>query len=151
MAQEPAVSPAADHEERSSLPVSVGIGDPGRRLERLAPLLHELVTWDLIYRSEAGTFLLRDDVQQRLEEMSAIPQPATAQVYVGRKCEVCGLVRVTRLVNGSRTCTACSGSTGAAPPSIPGAGSDRHGQSGVHFRWHRKAVLPTRHPRPATG
>jgi hypothetical protein len=34
----------------------MGIGDPARRVERLAPLIHQLVAWDLIYRSDAGTF-----------------------------------------------------------------------------------------------
>src|SRR5665811_949238 len=91
-----------------SVPVALGVGSPGHRLDRLGPLLHELLTWDLVYRSESGAFLLRDDLQQRLDEMSLLQTRSTTQVYVGRPCEHCGVVAVTRLVDGTRACAACS-------------------------------------------
>jgi len=52
----PAASPTGYQAEPSTVPVAMGIGDPARRVERLAPLIHQLVAWDLIYRSDAGTF-----------------------------------------------------------------------------------------------
>jgi len=55
--------------------------DPGRRLERLAPLVHDLIAWDLVYKSESGTFLLRDDVQTRLREISVQTQSTAPRVY----------------------------------------------------------------------
>ena len=134
-------SPTGSQEERYAVAVAVGVDDTGRRLERLAPLVHDLIAWELVYRSDAGTFVLREDVQQRLDEMSAV-SPPTAQVYVGRKCEDCGLVGVTRLVDGSRICATCSGSTSAAPrplPPVPTAASGGRGQQEAHSRWRRKA------------
>jgi len=82
--------------------------DPKRRLDLLVPLLHELVAWDLVLRSEDGGFELRQDVQERLAVLTADRPVRSAEVFVGRKCEVCGLVRLTRLVEGVRTCSPCS-------------------------------------------
>ncbi len=123
---------------RAVIPVATGVEDPSRRLGRIAPLIHELVAWDLVYRSEGGAFLLRDDVQQRLYEMSAVAAAPTAQVFVGRKCEVCGLVRVTRIVDGSRVCGVCS-KPAVTPPAMPLEQSEGGGQRGTRSRWHRKA------------
>ena len=41
------------------------------RLERLGPMIHELIAWDLVSPSGAGTFVLREDVQHRLVEVWA--------------------------------------------------------------------------------
>ena len=100
--------------ESRPLPASMSVEHPNRRLERLSPLIHELLSRDLVYRADGGEFVLREDVQERLEELSAIPPPMP-QVYIGRKCEVCGSARVTRLVEGTRTCGDCSGSASGAP------------------------------------
>ena len=82
--------------------------DPKRRLDQLVPLLHELVAWDLVQRSDDGSFVLRRDVQERLAILTADRPLRSAEVFVGRKCEVCGLVRLTRMVDGVRTCSPCS-------------------------------------------
>jgi hypothetical protein len=80
-----------------------------RRLERLSPLLRDLITWDLVYRSESGTFLLREDVQQWLEGAVARHARSTApEVYVGRPCQRCGASGLTRMVDGVRVCASCS-------------------------------------------
>lgn len=125
---------------RSETPVAMRASEPARRLDRLAPLIHELIAWDLVHRSESGDYVLQDDVQTRLRELSALrPQP-TAQVYIGRLCQRCGVVGVTRLVDNTHVCASCNRSAAidasADPPSIPSEGTGRHeGRS----RWHRKA------------
>jgi hypothetical protein len=84
------------------------VDDPKRHLDRLVPLLHELVAWDLVHRAEDGSFVLRDDVQERLAALSVDRPVRSAQVYVGRKCELCERVTLTRMVDGARICSACS-------------------------------------------
>ena len=96
--------PSVDWGMRSLQPFE----DPKRRLDRLVPLLHELVAWDLVQRAEDGSFVLRQDVQERLAALTADRPLRSAEVFVGRKCEVCGLVRLTRMVDGLRTCSPCS-------------------------------------------
>ena len=76
-------------------------------LQGLAPLLHELLSRELVRQSETGSFVLRDDVQQRLRELSDAPVASARQVFIGRKCETCSLIRVTRLINGLRICSDC--------------------------------------------
>jgi len=109
--------------------------DPRRRLDQLSPLIHELIAWELVHRDESGDFVLHDDVQQRLREVAALRPQSIAQVYVGRQCERCGVVGVTRLIDGTRICAACSRAaleTDAEPASEKPAGRSRS-------RWHRKA------------
>jgi ribosomal protein L37AE/L43A len=109
--------------------------DPHRRLDQLAPLIHELIAWELVYRDNSGKFVLHEDVQRRLSEVTALRPQSIAQVYVGRQCEHCGVVGVTRLIDGLRTCASCSRAvkeSDAEPvfekPVV------RH-----RSRWHRKA------------
>jgi len=115
-------------------------GPPEFQLERLTPLIHDLLTWDLVRRSDSGGFELREDVQQRLEELSSSRSVHAAEVYVGRRCERCGALSVTRLVGGMRTCSNCSSALDRpsasigdepAPPDAPPVPS--------RSRWHRKA------------
>jgi hypothetical protein len=116
-------------------PVVMQVAEPARRLDRLAPLIHELIAWDLVYRTESGTFVLHDDVQERLVALAELrPNPA-AQVYVGRLCNRCGTVGVTRLLDGVHVCAACRSAEHAGPPADPPAPPDREHRS----RWHRKA------------
>ncbi|HZM54095.1 MAG TPA: hypothetical protein VFC03_03620 [Acidimicrobiales bacterium] len=84
------------------------VDDPKRHLDRLVPLLHELVAWDLVHRAEDGSFVLREDVQERLAALTADRPVRSAQVYVGRKCELCDRVTLTRMVDGLRICSSCS-------------------------------------------
>jgi hypothetical protein len=134
-----AITPTGELAHLATIPVTIGSGNDPMRLDRLAPLIHQLLAWDLIYRSEAGAFLLRDDVQERLQTMAESLTPATAEVYLGRKCPSCGLVRVTRLVNGTRVCEPCRVAATAVPDPTPVVVSEEPGHHGIRSRWHRKA------------
>ncbi|MGH9092780.1 MAG: hypothetical protein ACRDZR_15605 [Acidimicrobiales bacterium] len=108
------------------------VAEAGGRTDRIAPLVHELIAWDLVVRAESGAFVLRDDVQRRLQEASARQGTSTPEVYVGRPCHRCGASGVTRMVDGARLCDACSRvSVVEAEPE--GRPSRRHGRH--HERW----------------
>ena len=126
--------PSVDWGMRSLQPFE----DPKRRLDRLVPLLHELVAWDLVERAEDGSFVLRQDVQERLAILTADRPLRSAEVFVGRKCQVCGLVRLTRMVDGVRTCSPCS----VTAPLDESDGAADTGRTKVHrsfFHRHRTA------------
>jgi hypothetical protein len=112
--------------------------DPKRRLDQLVPVLHELVAWDLVLRADDGSFVLRQDVQERLAALTADRPTRSAEVFVGRKCQVCGGVKLTRMVEGVRTCSPCS--RVALDPADPDeeAGPVRKGHRGFFHR-HRAA------------
>ena len=120
--------------------VARAVSDPGRRLDQIAPLIHELVAWDLVRRTESGAFVLKDDIQQRLQELAALQPTAVAQVFVGRPCQRCGAVGVTRLVDGTRICAECQAVPESAPEPVdaPPAQSGR-GRPGNRLRRYRKA------------
>jgi hypothetical protein len=133
-----AVTPTGDPAEPTTIPVAIGF-EQAQRLDRLAPLIHQLLAWDLVTRTESGTYVLQDDVQERLQALSAVPAPATAQVYLGRKCETCGSVRATRMVEGARVCGPCRVSAAEAAVPAPDASPVRPEHHGIRSRWHRKA------------
>jgi len=108
--------------------------DHRRRLDQLSPLIHELIAWEIVYCDESGNFVLHDDVQSRLREVAALRPQSIAQVYVGRQCERCGVVGVTRLIEGARICSACSR---AAKEQVVEPAVDRPPER--RSRWHRKA------------
>jgi ribosomal protein L37AE/L43A len=117
----------------------VSAADSARRLDRLAPLLHELLAWDLVRQTESGAFVIPDEVQERLSRLTS-QAGSIAQVYVGRKCGHCGSIRVTRMVDGVRLCSTCSSelaspSSAVEPEAAVSAQKGHHGRS----RWHRKA------------
>jgi ribosomal protein L37AE/L43A len=118
---------------------AITASDAARRLDRLAPLLHELIAWQLVRQTESGSFEIPEDVQERLRRLSSLQSGSVAQVYVGRKCGRCGSIRVTRMVDGLRLCSSCSSEVRSPTPSedTPAASEPRsgHGRS----RWHRKA------------
>ena len=102
-----------------------------RRLDRLAPLLHELIAWDLVRQTDTGAFEIPEEVQERLRRLSALQNGSIAEVYVGRKCGRCGSMRVTRMVDGVRLCSTCSAEVSAPPvpdepPAGRGDGEDAH-------------------------
>jgi hypothetical protein len=113
------------------------VDDPKRRLDQLVPLLHELVTWDLVRQGDDGSFVLRDDVQERLAILASDRPARSAQVYIGRKCERCARVTLTRMVDGSRVCASCS-RTALADPAPDGAPATLKGSRGFFHR-HRRA------------
>jgi len=96
--------PDAGWKMRSARPLE----DPKWRLDQLVPLLHQLLIWDLVRTNADGEFVLREDVQDRLALLTSGHPSRSAEVFVGRKCEVCGLVKLTRIVDGVRTCSTCS-------------------------------------------
>lgn len=112
--------------------------DPKRRLDQLVPLLHELVAWDLVQRSGDGSFVLRQDVQDRLAALTADRPTRSAEVFVGRKCQVCGSVKLTRMVDGVRTCSLCSRVALDPAASDDEVGPARKGHRGFFHR-HRAA------------
>jgi hypothetical protein len=115
-------------------PLVVRPVDNGRRLDALAPLIHQLITWEIVQQTESGTFVLQDDVQQRLRELSAAQAHSTAAVYVGRMCQRCGVVGVTRLVDGELLCSPCN-----VPELIDTPVEQPVEVSHRRSRWHRKA------------
>lgn len=135
----PLATTAVSGAERTT--VALPGGSEGRRLEHLTPVVHELIAWDLVYRSESGGFQLREDVERRLDDLLARQAHATTLVYLGRPCERCGVVTTTRVVDNARVCVTCSTGT-VAPlegPDVPrrNASGPRHHDR--HLRRHRKA------------
>jgi ribosomal protein L37AE/L43A len=118
--------------------VALSAAESARRLDRLAPLLHELIAWDLVRQTESGSFEIPEEVQERLSQLTSLQSGSIAQVYVGRKCGRCGSMRVTRMVEGVRMCSTCSAEVSAptadAVPEVAGGGRKGH-----RSRWHRKA------------
>ncbi len=112
------------------------VDDPKRHLDRLVPLLHELVAWDLVHRADDGSFVLRDDVQERLATLTTDRPVRSAQVYVGRKCESCERVTLTRMVDGIRICSSCS-RTSLVDDVVTPAPATAKGRS--RFHRHRRA------------
>jgi len=118
-----------------------GSSHAGRgRLEHLGPMIHELIAWDLVAQLDTGTFVLREDVQHRLGEVWALQSRAAPEVFIGRPCDRCGIVGVTRLVGESRLCTGCRESidtsrSSANPPVAPSHGRGRR----AGRKWHRTA------------
>jgi hypothetical protein len=115
------------------------VDDPKRRLDRLVPLLHALVAWDLVRRSEDGSFVLRDDVQERLAVLSSERPVRAAEVYIGRRCERCERVVLTRMVDGSRICSSCHRDSLAADDTVPDSAPEALKGSRGFFHRHRRA------------
>ncbi len=113
------------------------VGTRGR-IEHMGPLIHELITWDLVVRSDSGEFVLSDDVQQKLGEALA-QAGSTPDVFVGRPCETCTTVTVTRLVDGSRVCGPCHQSARTAVAQAPSMSTTRHSRTGLR-KWRRPAI-----------
>jgi hypothetical protein len=129
---EQAVTNESEHNTEG--PLVVRPVDNGRRLDAVASLIHQLITWDIVTLTDSGTFVLQDDVQQRLQEISAAQPHSTAAVYVGRMCQRCGRVGVTRLVDGELLCSPCNAPELVETPVEPPSDTP-HRRS----RWHRKA------------
>jgi len=112
-----------------------------RRLEPFSPLLHDLITWDLVYRAESGSFALREDVQRWLEEVSARQSTSTPpEVYVGRPCQRCGAIGVTRMIGGLRVCDTCRQAPAGDEEELADARkSRRNGHHDPRSWWAHKA------------
>lgn len=110
-----------------------------RRLDRFAPLLRDLMLWDLVRPAEDGSgFELRQDVQAWMAESSSrFTRSVRPEVYVGRPCQRCGTIGVTKLVDGFRLCHSCAEAPVEEP--APAASSRRHGRHDLRGWRSRKA------------
>jgi len=115
------------------------VDDPKRQLDRLVPLLHELVAWDLVRRTDDGDFVLCDDVQERLAVLSSDRPNRAAQVYIGRKCERCERVALTRMVDGARICSTCNLVARTASDAVPDVTPASLKGTRGFFHRHRRA------------
>jgi hypothetical protein len=110
-----------------------------RRLDRLSPILHDLLAWDLVFRTESGSFVLRDDVQRWLAEALVRQSRSAPEVYVGRPCQRCGSCGVTRMVGEVRLCDPCSQMPAIQPTDeLETKTHKRRGHHDVRW-WGRKA------------
>lgn len=87
----------------------------GRRMQaRLSSLVHELIHYGLVERTAPGVWHLKGDVQALLEQGAsamAIEQPD--RVFIGLRCQGCGMRDTTALLRGRRLCPACRSSAEA--------------------------------------
>jgi len=118
---------AEEHQEDATPEVSEA---DLRRLDRFAPLLRDLMLWNLVRPTEAGDgFELRPDVEAWLiESSSRYTHSARPEIFVGRPCQRCGTIGVTKLVGDYRLCIACA----EAPPVDEQAPATERGRHGRH-------------------
>jgi len=121
----------------SEMPSLRAVSGPGNHVDRLVPLLRELVASEFVVQTADGKFQLSDAAQARLHALTADRPPPSAQVYVGRRCELCGIIKVTRMVDGLRTCTTCH--QRACEPYVEPVTPVPDPRRMIHpsFRWHR--------------
>jgi hypothetical protein len=76
---------------------------------RLRSLMHELIDCRLVDRSASGVWTLNGDVQRLLEDeyCAALGSPSD-RVFVGLRCQSCGVRAITSLVGGRRICSSCA-------------------------------------------
>jgi hypothetical protein len=81
-----------------------------RRMKlRLRPLMHELIDGRLVERSAPGVWTLKGDVQGLLEhEYCTAGEGRGDRVFIGLRCEICGLRAITSLVDSRRVCSSCA-------------------------------------------
>jgi hypothetical protein len=71
--------------------------------------MHELIDGRLVDRSGPGVWTLKGNVQRLLEqEYSAALGRPSDRVFVGLRCESCGVRAITSLVDGRRICSTCA-------------------------------------------
>jgi hypothetical protein len=76
---------------------------------RLRPLMHELIDCRLVERSAPGVWTLKGDVQGLLEDEYRTAQEGRSdRVFIGLRCEICGVRAITSLVDSKRICSSCA-------------------------------------------
>lgn len=99
--------PVSSFDTPAPRPLRAGAAGHQRALERFAPLLYDLMEWGLVHHSDDGRWVLREDVQARLDRTEALRRRSTAAVAVGRRCQACGTTCVTWMVDGHWLCSDC--------------------------------------------
>ena len=114
--------------------------DDRRMNDRLPSLVHELLYYRAVERTDAGTWVLRPELESALEAQHlATMSPNGHRVFVGLRCEQCTRRTVTSMVDGRRLCQSCAtpdttiGEPTAAATEVP-AGTGRRRRSGHHLR-----------------
>ena len=86
---------------------AVGDAGKGRRLRaRLPSLIHDLIDCSLVERTAPGVWYLKGDVQALLER-EVTSRTDGDRLFIGLRCQACGVRSVTALVEGRRLCAAC--------------------------------------------
>jgi len=76
---------------------------------RLRPLIHELVDCRLVERFAPGVWTLKGDVQGLLEdEYRGAHESSGNRIFIGLRCEICGVRAITSLVDSRRICSSCT-------------------------------------------
>jgi hypothetical protein len=129
----------ADHSAATRTPPLAVLNDDRRINDRLPSLVHELLYYRMVERTEAGTWVLRPELEAALEAQHLATVPATGhRVFVGLRCEVCSRRTVTSMVEGRRLCQSCATADPTAGPPATDVteaptGSGRRRRSG-HLR-----------------
>jgi hypothetical protein len=80
-----------------------------RAKQRLRPLMHELIDCRLVERSAPGVWTLKGDVQGLLEdEYGTADEGRSSRIFIGLRCELCGVRAITSVVDGVRICSSCA-------------------------------------------
>jgi hypothetical protein len=104
----------AEYTHTNSQPADADTGLGRRTQARLPSLVHELIHYGLVERTAPGVWHLKGDVQALLEQgatATAVEQPE--RLFIGLRCQVCGVRDTTALVHGRRLCPACRSSVEA--------------------------------------
>lgn len=77
---------------------------------RLPALMHDLIEYDLVERIAPGVWSLKGDVQALLEREAPVRTGGRSdRLFIGLRCQRCGLRDTTRLMRGERLCARCQG------------------------------------------
>lgn len=99
---------AIDSPEHSSFPGPFRDVRPRVKV-RLPSLMHELIDCRLVERSAPGVWTLKGDVQALLEDQyRATHERGNNRIFIGLRCEGCGVRAITSVVDGRRICSSCA-------------------------------------------
>lgn len=107
------------------------MGSENYRVERLDPVLRELIAHGLVTRSE-GSWQLADALQRRLEEVAPSVRPVDLEkvVYLDHHCARCLERKLTRMYEGQYVCDGClergDSALRQAEPEVPPQNRRRH-------------------------
>lgn len=113
-------------------------------IDAFDPLLRDLLTWGLVTEvpgEEGPEWHLTANAQRRVSELVRFrgAPPAEHLVYLGRRCAVCGMRRLTRLRDRGYVCEDCT--TESVEPQVKSAVQTADAEAGAGARArhaHRK-------------